>query len=57
LKAVVFNFNIIKQPRAAASHRLLAENVSDLAPKITKLGHKIATYKMAWKTQSKNENY
>jgi len=37
----------IKQPRAAASQRLLAENVRDTAPKIAKLKHKIANYKMA----------
>jgi len=39
--------NKIKQPRAAASQRLLAENVRDTAPKIAKLEHKISTYKMA----------
>jgi len=39
----------IKQPRAAA------KNVRDTAPKIAKLEHKIATYKMAWKVQSINE--
>jgi len=38
---------VIKQPRAAASQRFLAENFRDTAPKIAKLEHKIAAYKMA----------
>jgi len=37
----------IKQPIAAASQQLLAENVRDTPPKIAKLKHMIATYKMA----------
>jgi len=37
----------IKQPKVAASQRLLVENVRDTASKITKLEHKIVTYKMA----------
>jgi len=37
----------IKQPRAATSQRLLAENVRDTASKIKKVEHKIVTYKMA----------
>jgi len=53
----LFIENKIKQPRAATSQRLLVENVRDIAPIITKLEHKIATYQMAWKAQSKNENY
>jgi len=44
----------IMQPRAVASQRYLAENVR--APKIAKLGYKIATYKMAWKAQPINED-
>jgi len=38
--------HIIKQPRAAASQRLIVENVRDTAPKIAKLEHEIATYKI-----------
>jgi len=37
----------IRQPREAVSQRLRAENVRDTAPKIAKLEHQIATYKMA----------
>jgi len=39
-------FSIIKQPRAAASQRLLAENVRYTALKIGKLEHEMTAYKI-----------